>query len=480
MDEIWFRLTNQLEVLQVEGSVVLQQGQQWISTFLEKIHQFLKSACSEEYTRQIADLARHLMYWVQRFWEQVQFQYYSVQFNSRALYHHMGNLCFSNVSRREVAFCIAGLGIGTLLGYNIGLHWRHKPSRVQYMRAVMCHHYIGIEGVSMVDDAEVPTIQRPNELLIQVKAASLNVVDAKISTGYSRVYRKLLNSGSQKELPVVLGRDCSGIVAEIGQSVLNFDVGDEVFLAMPSWASGTMAEYIVVAESQVAKRPKHINFEACASLPYSGCLAWDAIVNRSVIGEGNAKGKRILVYGGCSSVGCILIQLAKLWGAHVTTICKLELSRVVKALGADDVISLEESNIEKELSLYDKYHAIFYTGGYLSSDLILKRHLLPHGSFVSTMPEYLTSDSLGFVLGSIFSGCVRIRLLLQYMFGRNGYQWIEGSRINSNYLEILRELVDADQLQSLVGAAFRPNHIEQALHHVLSTDVIGGTIIKFQ
>lgn len=51
------------------------------------------------------------------------------------------------------------------------------------------------QGVSMVDDAEVPTIQRPDELLIQVKAASLNVVDAKISNGYSRVYRRLLNSG---------------------------------------------------------------------------------------------------------------------------------------------------------------------------------------------------------------------------------------------------------------------------------------------
>lgn len=78
----------------------------------------------------------------------------------------------------------------------------------------------------------------------------------------------------------------------IGRSVINFDIGDEVFLAVPSWAPGTMAEYIVVPETRVAKRPKLFTFEASASLPYCGCLAWDALVNRSTIQEGNARGKR--------------------------------------------------------------------------------------------------------------------------------------------------------------------------------------------
>lgn len=96
----------------------------------------------------------------------------------------------------------------------------------------------------------------------------------------------------QKELPVTLGRDCAGVIVDIGQGVINFDIGDEVFLAVPSWASGTMAEYIIIPETQVAKRPKSCNFESSASLPYNGCLAWDALVNRSVIKEGNAKGKR--------------------------------------------------------------------------------------------------------------------------------------------------------------------------------------------
>lgn len=105
---------------------------------------------------------------------------------------------------------------------------------------------------------------------------------------------------------------------------------------------------------------------------------------------------------------------------------------------------------------------------------------MPYGSFVSTVPEHLASDSFGFVSGSLFAGCVRIKLLVQYVFGSNINQWNEGSKIKQSYLETLRELVDADQLQSVVGAAFRPNHIEQALQHVLDPDAIGSTIIKFR
>lgn len=111
---------------------------------------------------------------------------------------------------------------------------------------------------------------------------------------------------------------------------------------------------------------------------------------------------------------------------------------------------------------------------------LMKKRLTPYGSFVSTMPEYLSSDSFGLISGSIFAGCVRIKLLVQYMFGRNNYNWNEGTKIKASYLEILRELVDANELQSVLGAAFRPNHIEQALHHVVSRDAIGSTIIKFQ
>ncbi|XP_071871897.1 NAD(P)H oxidoreductase RTN4IP1, mitochondrial [Bombus fervidus] len=480
MDEIWFHLSNQVETLQIQTSLFAQQGQQWIITWLTQARQIFYKLYENQTMQNVKDIVQHILIWIENACEQLQHRYYNTHFNVRVLYRQIESLYTNRASKRELAFCLTGLVVGTLLGYYAGVNWGHVSHHMHRIKAITCHHYIGIEGVSMIDDAEMPMIERSNELLVQVKAASVNVVDTKICYGYSKIYRRLLNSGKHKELPVTLGRDCTGIVIGIGQSVINFDIGDEVLLAVPSWAPGTMAEYIVVPETQVVKRPKLFTFEASASLPYNGCLAWDALVNRSAIQEGNAKGKRVLIYGGNTPVGCILTQLVKLWGGHVVTMCRQNAIPVSKALGADDVIPLDDSDIEKELQLHDKFDTIFYTGGQPINERILKQHLTSYGFYVSTVPEQLTSDSLGLVFGSIFAGCVRIKLLIQYVLGFNMHQWKEGSKINSTYLQALCDLVDADQLQMVVDRVYGPHNIEQALYHILDPNAIGSTIITFQ
>ncbi|XP_012269803.2 reticulon-4-interacting protein 1 homolog, mitochondrial-like isoform X2 [Athalia rosae] len=479
MDEIRFRLSNQLETLQVQASVISQQGQQLLSRWLAQGQQLFAQFCEGEYGQHLENFAQQLIAWFHAGWHQLQNQYQSLQFNPREFGQQLASLLTGGVTKRELAYCIVGLTAGTLIGFSIGLNCYHPSQHIHHMKAIICHHYIGIEGVTTIDDAEMPTIQKPDELLIQVKSASVDIVDAKICSGYARAYRQLLNSGKHKELPIVIGRDCAGVVVDIGQRVVDFDIGDEVFLAVPSWYPGTMAEYLVISESQVARRPKLINFDAAASLPYSGCLAWDAIINKSVIEEGNARGKRILVYGGTTPVGCILIQLMKLWGGHVVAACKEHAIPIARALGADEIIAFNETNMEKELALHDKFNAIFYTGGQLIEDRILRNHLLPHGSYVSTIPEPLASDTLGFVFGSIFSGYVRSKLLIRYLFGLKTNQWNDGTKINVANLEVLRELVDADQIQTVVHKAYAPHNIEQALHEALNPNAVGSIIIRF-
>lgn len=94
------------------------------------------------------------------------------------------------------------------------------------------------------------------------------------------------------EFPVILGRDCTGIIVEIGQKVNNFEIGDEAWFAVPYWMPGTMAEYVVIKESHIARKPKGINFEIAASIPYAGTVAWDALVNQAHIDSVTAGGKR--------------------------------------------------------------------------------------------------------------------------------------------------------------------------------------------
>ncbi|XP_017877373.1 reticulon-4-interacting protein 1 homolog, mitochondrial-like isoform X2 [Ceratina calcarata] len=481
MDEIWFHLSNQFEALQIQSTLVAHQGQEWASVCLKQTRELFYKLFNNNLNRHhLKDVLQHVPVWIERIWKHLQYQYYSAHFNIIGLYSQVKDVLDDEVARREFAFCLAGLIVGIVIGYYAGITWGQMSNHVYSIKAIVCHHYIGIKGVDLTDDAEMPMIQKSNEILVQVKAASLNIVDTKICYGYSKIYRRLLNSGKSRGLPVTLGRDCTGIVISIGQRVINFDIGDEVLIAVPSWAPGTMAEYIVVPETQAVKRPKIFSFEACASLPYSGCLAWDALVNRSVIEEGNAKGKRVLICSGSTPVGLILTQLVKLWGGYVVTVCRPNAIPRLQALGADWVISLDGTDIEEKLRPSKKFDAIFYTGGERINERVLRKWLIPYGSYVSTVPEQLTSDSLGFIFGSIFAGCVRIKLLVQYIFGFNMHQWKEGAKINMTYVQALCDLIDADQLQIVVDKVYRPQNIIQALDHILDADAIGSTVIRFQ
>lgn len=94
---------------------------------------------------------------------------------------------------------------------------------------------------------------------------------------------------AKEELPLILGRDCTGVVVEIGAEVSNFDIGDEVWLVSPFWRSGTLAEYVLATEDMVAKKPNRLSFEEAASIPYAGCLAYDACMKAGIIDNSSRK-----------------------------------------------------------------------------------------------------------------------------------------------------------------------------------------------
>ncbi|XP_014234289.1 reticulon-4-interacting protein 1 homolog, mitochondrial-like [Trichogramma pretiosum] len=478
MEEIMFRLSNQLETLQIQASVSAQQGQQILGSWISQGQQTFKDLSDDLYGQEIKQFIQQIITLFQAELRKINYQLSTINLNPKYIYYRVLNFYSAKVSKREFIYFFTGMLIGGVIGHYWVLN-RFSPKHLHHMKAIVCNHYIGVEGVSLIEDAEMPTIQKPNEILIQVKAASINEIDVQICSGYSRAYRKLLNSGRCKDLPVILGRDCAGVVVDIGHNVINFDVGDNVFVAVPSWSTGTMAEYIAVPENRVSKMPKILPYEAAASLPYSGCIAWHTIVNCSTIEIGNAHGKRVLVYGGSTPVGCILIQLVKVWGGYVVTICKPQAASVIKALGADEIILFNDTDIFKQLETRDKFDAIFNTGRQTVDDKILRKHLVPNGSYISTAPEYLISDSLGYITGSLFSGCIRIKLLLQYVFGATNCHWKEGSKLNSDFLQSLQVLADSKKLQPILDRIYTLNSVDQALSHILDSNAIGSTVIKF-
>ncbi|MCT4662010.1 MAG: zinc-binding dehydrogenase [Tissierellales bacterium] len=179
---------------------------------------------------------------------------------------------------------------------------------------------------------EAKTLERPKpnsgEILIRVKATSLNPIDIKIRSG-------VVPSISPK-LPAVLHGDVSGVVEEIGEGVAQFKLGDRVFgyIGGVKGTHGTLAEYTVADARLLAKIPEGVTFDEAALYPLVSLTAWEAIIERMQINSGDS----ILIHGGVGGVGHIAIQLAKMKGAKVYTTVSKDNRALANSFGADVAI----------------------------------------------------------------------------------------------------------------------------------------------
>ena len=190
---------------------------------------------------------------------------------------------------------------------------------------------------------DVPEPQlREDEVLVQVHATSVNLLDAKIRNGEFKLilpYRA----------PFVLGHDVAGVVARVGPRVRQFKVGDEVYARPDDFRIGTFAEFVAVKEASLALKPANLSMEEAASIPLVGLTAWQALVEKAKL----KKGQKVFIQAGSGGVGTFAIQLAKHLGAMVATTTSTANVAWVKSLGADVVIDYKKDDFENILSGYD-------------------------------------------------------------------------------------------------------------------------------
>ena len=200
------------------------------------------------------------------------------------------------------------------------------------MRAVAYYEAQPITAETSLVDINLPKPEaQGRDLLVEVKAISVNPVDTKIRAG----------AKPEAGQPRVLGWDAAGIVTAVGPDVRHFKVGDVVFYAGAVDRPGTNAEYHLVDERIVGTKPKSLDFSAAAALPLTSITAWEMLFHRlhidiPVVGAANA----ILIIGGAGGVGSIAVQLArKLTNLTViATASRPETRRWVEELGAHHVI----------------------------------------------------------------------------------------------------------------------------------------------
>lgn len=328
------------------------------------------------------------------------------------------------------------------------------------MRAFVVNQYKG-----PLQKAEVPEpVVREHDVLVQVQAAGLNVLDEKIRAGE---FKQVL----PYELPQVLGNDLAGTVIGVGAKVRDFAIGDQVYARPDKDRIGTFAERIAVAEADLALKPASVSIEEAASLPLVALTAWQALVER-----GNVQpGQRVLIHAGAGGVGTLAIQLAKHLGATVATTASTGNVDFVRELGADIVIDYRNQDFEQ---LLDGYDLVLDSLGGKNLEKSL-RVLRPGGKAIGIAgpPDAAFARELGTgpvlrLAMTVLSSGIRRRarrlgVTYEFLF----------MRASGAQLRQIAALVDGGALRPVVGRVFDFDQTVQAVASLTKGGIRGKAVI---
>ncbi|MFI8105929.1 NADP-dependent oxidoreductase [Streptomyces sp. NPDC086023] len=311
------------------------------------------------------------------------------------------------------------------------------------MRAAISESYGKIEDVVRVSTVDEPDL-RPTDLLVEVRAASVNPIDWLIVTGYMRVL-------SEAAFPLRLGSDGAGVVRSVGSEVTGFDVGDHVYFRVAPDRTGTFAELVAVDAALVARAPASASFVEAAGIPLVALTAWQGLTEQAEV----SAGQRLLVHGGAGAVGAAAVQLARHLGLHVTATAAAEDAAWLQGLGADRVIDYRTQAFEDVPGEYD---VVFDTVG---GDTQKRSYtVLARGGTLVSILGAPDAEHLGQLFG------VRVRPFFM--------------RPDGGQLARIAELVDAGALRSRVDSVFSLEDVREALTRSASGHAKGKVIVSAQ
>ena len=253
------------------------------------------------------------------------------------------------------------------------------------MKAIAYAAFGGIEVLKTVE-VSIPLI-KPNQVMVKVKAVSINPIDWKIRKGEMK-----LMSGSH--FPKNIGIDFSGIVEEVGNEVTHYKKGDEIFGLVNAMKEGALLEYLAINEDKIWHKPKELSFSQSSSIPVVGAAAVLAVEK---IGNINST-TEILINGATGGFGMFLLQLLKRQGGAITAVSNTIGIEFAKKWGADYIIDYTKQNV---LDLGKEYDVVVDLSSKMSYENA-KKIMKEHSSFINPTPkpiEMITSPILDAFVG---------------------------------------------------------------------------------
>jgi NADPH:quinone reductase-like Zn-dependent oxidoreductase len=306
-----------------------------------------------------------------------------------------------------------------------------------------------------------------NDVFVEIHAAGVNLLDSKIRTGEFKLilpYRA----------PFILGHDVAGTVIRVGSKVAKFKPGDEVYARPRDGRVGTFAQFIAMNEADVALKPKNLSMEEAASIPLVGLTAWQALVEKANL----KNGQRVFIQAGSGGVGTFAIQLAKHLGAIVATTASAASADLVKDLGADIVIDYRKDDFEKILSGYD---VVLNSQDAKTLEKSL-RVLKPGGQLISISgppdPEFAKEQGLNVVLRLVLrllSHGIRTKAKLHDV--RFSFLFM---RAQGDHLSKITPLLESEAIRPVIDRIFPFEATREALAYVETGRAKGKVVVKIR
>ena len=331
------------------------------------------------------------------------------------------------------------------------------------MKAIGYKENLPIEDVNSLQDIELNTPKATGrDLLVAIKAISVNPADYKVRAGMP------IEGDDWK----VIGWDATGIVKEVGEDVSLFKVGDEVWYAGDFTRQGSYAEYQIVDERIVGKKPSSLSYAESAALPLTSLTAYELLFDRLQVATDDAS-KSILVIGAAGGVGSILVQLAKKLTKLniIATASREETTAWLKDLGADAVIN-HRHKLSEEFEKYNlpaPEYVVSLNATEQHADDIVKL-IKPQGKF-GFIDDPKTFNVMPFKAKAVSTH-------IEFMFTRSMFQ-TEDMIEQHNILNKVAELIDNGTIKTTLGENFGSINAEnlRKAHAFLETGKAKGKMV---
>jgi NADPH:quinone reductase-like Zn-dependent oxidoreductase len=314
------------------------------------------------------------------------------------------------------------------------------------MKAFLYEKYGPPQSIRMAE-VEKP-VPSANEVLVKVRAASINAADWHIVRGkplFSRATLGLLRPKHQ-----ILGGDIAGQVEAVGSGVTRFKPGDEIYAGLLDHGYGGFAEFVSVPVDVMSLKPASLSFEEAAAVPTAAVTALQGLVYHGEI----KSDQQVLINGASGGVGSFAVQVAKSYGPEVTAVTSTKNIELVRSLGADHVLDYTTTDFVQSGRRYD-----------LILDTVGNRSL-------SDLRRGLTTGGKAAVTG--FTNVARL-LGLSLLGGKN--LALVQAHVTAKDLDVLSELIEAGKVRPQIDRQYEFAEIPAAIAYLEQGHARGKVVI---